>query len=214
MRVMINIDVNMLAWITYRYVIRARILTSMHINISVISKVLHIYIYIYGLCSLSRQWEITVSTMMRHNSGQVFRNRGSFFLFPVSLDSQVIAFILYCCLDMFSTCFKVFLSSLGFASGPRKSVHEQFPWCKLVSLDGIPVLVSKFKSIFISRSRNMRPKHSCNTLKILHHVFPTTSEPFTVFWLNYLGDKTKIMQVRVGNQDEIIEWIWSIRYTN
>ena len=33
----------------------------------------------------------------------------------------------------------------------------------------------------------------------------TTNEPCTVFRLNYLGDKTIIMQITVGNQDEIID---------
>ena len=51
----------------------------------------------------------------------------------------------------------------------------------------------------------MRTQNIQHTENIISFVFSTTSEPCKVLWLDYLGDKTQIMQIRVGNQDEITE---------
>ena len=54
--------------------------------------------------------------------------------------------------------------------------------------------------------RRMCSKPIQHTKNITPCIFSTTRQQWTVFWLNYLGCKTKIMQIIVGNH-----WRWNSR---
>ena len=55
--------------------------------------------------------------------------------------------------------------------------------------------VDKFSNFVCRITRTQNIQHTEN---ITSFVFLTTSEPRKVLWLHYLGDKTQIMQIRVG----------------